>query len=50
MSVLMNAATSRVGLSKEEKVSGWILDLAELHDPQPDKPYVILGRLFFELA
>lgn len=33
----------RFGISFEEVVCGWLHHFADLHDPQPDKPYTILA-------
>jgi hypothetical protein len=49
MCMILNGAKSRTGLTKEEKVAGWILDLAKLHDPQPDRKYTILGTRYIQL-
>ena len=34
----------RNGITREEAVCGWLRDLADLQDPQPDKPFVILAH------
>lgn len=31
------------GISAEESICAWLIDLARLHDPQPDRPYTILA-------
>lgn len=31
------------GISADEAVCAWLIDLARLHDPQPDRPYTILA-------
>lgn len=34
----------RNGITREEAVCGWLRDLGDLQDPQPDKPFVILAH------
>ena len=30
--------------SKGDLIAGWLRDFALMHDPQPDRPYTILGK------
>lgn len=50
MSYIMAGARNRLGVSKEEMVVGWLLDLASVHDPQPDRDYTILGCFVFFIS